>query len=66
MSEYINKWIKDNTRTVSLRFNLKKLGDLELLEWLDKKENKTEYLKGLIMQDIIIEEYRIREQKGEL
>ncbi len=66
MSEYINDWIKANTRTVSLRFNVKKLGDLELLEWLDKKENKTEYLKGLIMQDIIIEEYRLREQRGEL
>lgn len=66
MSEYINKWIKDNTRTVSLRFNVKKPSDLELLEWMDEKENKTEYLKGLIMQDIIIEEYRLREQRGEL
>lgn len=53
MSKYVNSWIKANCKTVTLRFNVKKQGDIELYDHLQKQPNKTEYLKGLVMRDII-------------
>lgn len=54
MSKYVNSWIKENCKTVTLRFNVKKQGDIELYDHLQKQPNKTEYLKALIMRDIIV------------
>ena len=54
MSKYVNSWIKANCKTVTLRFNQKKQGDVELYDHLQKLPNKTEYLKALIMMDIIV------------
>lgn len=63
MSKYVNNWIKANCKTVTLRFNVKKQGDIELYDHLQKQPNKTEYLKALIMRDIIVG--KINERMGE-
>ena len=55
MSKYVNSWIKANCKTVTLRFNVKKQADVELYDHLQKQPNKTDYLKSLVMRDIIVE-----------
>ena len=54
MSDYISRWVKENCKSVNVRFNVKKQGDLELYEHLQEQPNKTEYIKALIMRDIIV------------
>ena len=56
MSKYVNSWIKDNCKTVTLRFNKKKQSDVELYDHLQKQPNKTDYLKSLVMRDMIEKE----------
>lgn len=54
MSEYIKRWVKENCKTVNVRFNVNKQTDLELFEHLQKQPNKTGYIKALIMRDVVI------------
>ncbi len=63
MSEYTNGWIKANCKTVTLRFNVNKQGDMELYDHLQKQPNKTEYLKALVMRDIIIGKMNAKEEE---
>ena len=63
MNKYVNSWIKANCKTVTLRFNVKKQVDIELYDHLQKQPNKTEYIKALIMRDIIVA--KINERMGE-
>ena len=43
-------WMRENT--VSLNFRLNKNTDADVIEHLDKQENKRGYIKRLIRQDI--------------
>ena len=56
MSKYVNSWIKENCKTVTVRFNIKKQADIELYGHLQKQQNKTDYLKSLVMRDMIEKE----------
>ena len=63
MSDYINRWVKENCKSVNVRFNVKKQGDLELYEHLQERPNKTEYIKALIMRDIIVKQISEKEEE---
>lgn len=63
MSDYINRWVKENCKSVNVRFNVKKQGDKELFERLQKQPNKTEYIKALIMRDIIVKQISEKEEE---
>ena len=52
-----DRYDKENTKRVSLKFNKKT--DFEILEWLDKKENKQGAIKDAIM-------YKISSERGEV
>ena len=56
MSKYVNSWIKANCKTVTLRFNVKKQTDVELYDHLQKQPNKTDYIKSLVILDMIEKE----------
>ena len=63
MSDYISRWVKENCKSVNVRFNIKKQGDLELYEHLQDQPNKTEYIKALIMRDIIVKQISEKEEE---
>lgn len=46
-----NKYNKENTKTYLIRLNLKT--DIDIIRWLKLQDNKTGYIKKLIMADII-------------
>lgn len=45
-----DKWTRNNTRRISCKFMIK--SDADVLAWLDQKENKTDYIRQLIRDDI--------------
>ncbi len=45
-----NAWNKENTRCISVRYNLK--NDKEILDKLDSVANKGDYIRQLILNDI--------------
>ena len=47
---YIARWQKENTKIIPVRLNLG--GDKDIIQKLDKKENKSGYIKELIRKDI--------------
>ena len=49
-SQYISKWMSQNTMAVQIRINRNK--EQELLEYMSTIENKSEYIKGLIRKDM--------------
>ena len=63
MSDYISQWVRENCKSVNVRFNVKKQGDLKLYEHLQKQPNKTEYIKALIMRDIIVGQLLAKEEE---
>ena len=63
MSDYISRWVKENCKSVNVRFNVKKQGDLELYDHLQEQPNKTEYIKALIMRDIIVKQISEKEEE---
>lgn len=63
MSDYISRWVRENCKSVNIRFNVKKQGDLELYEHLQEQQNKTEYIKALIMRDIIVKQISEKEEE---
>ena len=48
--KYIARWQKENTKIIPVRLNLD--GDKDIIHKLDKKENKSGYIKDLIRRDI--------------
>ena len=48
--KYIARWQKENTKIILVRLNLD--GDKDIIHKLDKKENKSGYIKDLIRKDI--------------
>lgn len=48
--KYIARWQKENTKIIPVRLNLD--GDKDIIHRLDKKENKSGYIKDLIRKDI--------------
>lgn len=52
---YIAEWQKENTKIIPVRLNLD--GDKDIIHRLDKKENKSGYIKDLIRKDIWGENY---------
>ena len=48
--EQATKWNKAHTRCINVRFNADT--DKEVLEKLDQVDNKTDYLRKLILEDI--------------
>ena len=49
-SQYISKWMSQNTMAVQIRINRNK--EQDLLEYMSTIENKSEYIKGLIRKDM--------------
>lgn len=47
---YKNAWDRENTRQYKLKLN--KHTDEDIINWLDDHENKQEYIKRLIREDI--------------
>ena len=47
---YKNAWDRENTRQYKLKLN--KRTDEDIINWLDDHENKQEYIKRLIREDI--------------
>lgn len=47
---YLTAWMKENTRRVSIRFNLK--SESEMVEWIENIPNKQSYIKSLIKADM--------------
>ena len=47
---YIAEWQKENTKIIPVRLNFD--GDKDIIQKLDKKENKSGYIKDLIRKDI--------------
>lgn len=51
--EYMRQYGKDHIRYRKINFNLSKLEDVEIMEWLDNRpEGTSPYLKRLILQDM--------------
>ncbi len=49
-SQYISKWMSQNTMAVQIRINRNK--EQDLLEYMSTIENKSEYIKSLIRRDM--------------
>ena len=49
-SQYINEWKRINNKQYAFRFN--KESDKDVIEKLDSKEDKTDYIRQLIRKDI--------------
>ena len=45
-----DKYQREQIKTVGFRFHVKR--DADILEWLESVENKTEYVRQLIRQDM--------------
>ena len=50
-TEISNKYNRENTKTYLLRLN--KRTDIALIRWLDFQDNKSGYIKNLILKDIL-------------
>lgn len=48
--DYINKYAKEHYRHYYLRLQYEK--DKEIIDYLDKKESKNNYIKNLIINDM--------------
>ncbi|MBQ2175832.1 MAG: hypothetical protein II453_12490 [Alphaproteobacteria bacterium] len=48
--DYIAEWHRENTKIIPVRLNLD--GDKDIIHKLNKKENKSGYIKDLIRKDI--------------
>lgn len=48
--ERLHSWRRDYIRRVSVDFH--KVNDKEMLEWIEKKPNKREYIISLIKKDM--------------
>lgn len=46
------KWVKENTKTISIRFIMTYDEDKTVYEHVMKQRNKTEYFRRLVMKDI--------------
>lgn len=48
--DYVSSWDKENRVRVTL--NIKKSKDSDILEWLESKPNKSDYVIALIRKDM--------------
>ncbi len=46
----VTRWQKANTKNYMVRFNFR--NEQEIIDYLDSKENKKQYLKALILADM--------------
>lgn len=49
-SKYINEWKKANNKQYAFRFN--KVTDKEIIELLDSQEDKTDFIRNLILKEL--------------
>ena len=49
-TRWTNNWVKDHTKIINFRFNTET--DKEVLDKLNSVNNKTEYIRNLILEDI--------------
>jgi len=49
-NEYLNNYIKNNIRRFEIK--LSRIYDPELINWLESKQNLTEYIKNLVVEDM--------------
>ena len=49
-TEYITKFVKETYKRYEIRLN--KTSDADLIDFIDSKENRTEYIKDLIRKDM--------------
>lgn len=50
--QYDQAYNREHVRRKFIPFNDRNPDDLELLSWLDQQENVTQYIKGLIRDDM--------------
>lgn len=50
------KKYKEQIKSVTISFNTTKVEDVELLEFLQKQKDKTNYIKSLVKKDMTVEE----------
>ena len=48
--DYMNRWDKQNRTSINIRFN--NVNDKEVIDKLNLVDNKTDYIRHLILQDI--------------
>lgn len=48
--EYRNEWAKKNVKQVSFKFNKKT--DAEIIEFLSKLDNRTDFLRKIVKKEI--------------
>ena len=54
--EYQKEWQKEKTVTTHLHFNSER--DKEVIEWMKERQNKTDYIRQLILTDMMYCEQR--------
>lgn len=60
-SDYWKHWAKNNTKSISVRFNRNNSEDWELFEHVKKQPNQSQYVKALILRDKILSDICIAE-----
>lgn len=51
--EYIKKYVKENYKYKNFTFNLKNEEDIKIMEFLDKQESQSAFVKQLIKDHMI-------------
>lgn len=49
-SDYRTKWVKDNCKQISIKFNKK--ADKDILDFLAKQENRTDFFRKIIRKEM--------------
>lgn len=55
--KYIENYRKENCRYIPIRFDKRKEEHKRILEWLDSKNSKSEYIRNLILKDMNKQSY---------
>ena len=50
--EYDQQYLKEHIFTKRIPFNNTKQEDVEMLEWINKQGNTTQYIKALVREDM--------------
>ena len=60
--EYQKKWMKEQTMSIHLHFNVN--NDIDVIEWMKMQDNKQDYIRQLIRADIARQERKKKREKA--
>ena len=60
--EYQKKWMKEQTLSIHLHFNVN--NDIDVIEWMKMQDNKQDYIRQLIRADIARQERKKKREKA--